>query len=156
MSRDRLLVGFAIVALGAALAACSKKEEPPPVPTAAPEPVAAAPAAALAPFAVAAVDLGRAIGADKTVTEPATVFAPGDTIYASVSSTGVSPNVTLKARWTYEDGQVVNESSQAIAPTGPAVTEFHIAKPSGWPAGKYQVEISADDVVAGSKSFEVK
>jgi hypothetical protein len=64
--------------------------------------------------------------------------------------------VTLKARWTYEDGQLVNESQQTIAPTGPAVTEFHIAKPSGWPAGKYQVEISSAAGSLGSKSFEVR
>jgi hypothetical protein len=153
MSRHRLLAALAGMALCATLAACSKKEEPPP-PT--PAPIAVAPTAAPAPFAVAAIDLGKAIGADKKVTESVTVFAPADTIYASVASTGVSPSVTLKARWTYEDGQVVNESSQAIAPTGPAVTEFHIAKPSGWPAGKYQVEISANDAVAGSKAFEVK
>jgi hypothetical protein len=43
-----------------------------------------------------------------------------------------------------------------IAPTGPATTEFHISKPSGWPAGKYKVEISADGAPAGSKEFEVK
>lgn len=154
MSRHRLLAALAGMALCATLAACSKKEEPPP-PTPAPAPIAAA-TAAPAPFAVAAIDLGKAIGADKKVTESVTVFAPADTIYASVASTGVSPSVTLKARWTYEDGQVVNESTQAIAPTGPAVTEFHIAKPSGWPTGKYQVEISANDAVAGSKTFEVK
>lgn len=155
MNRSRLLAALAGVALCATLAACSKKEEPPP-PTPAPAPVAAAPTAAPAAFAVTSIDLGKQIGADKKVTESVTVFAPTDTIYASVASTGASPSVALKARWTYEDGQVVNESSQAIAPTGPAVTEFHIAKPSGWPTGKYQVEITANDAAAGSKAFEVK
>jgi len=29
----------------------------------------------------------------------------------------------------------VNEETRDIAPNGPAATEFHIAKPSGWPAG---------------------
>jgi len=64
--------------------------------------------------------------------------------------------VTLTARWTYGDGQVVNESSRAIAPKGPTVTAFHISKPDGWPAGRYKVEITANGAPAGSRDFEVK
>ena len=147
--RSVLILAAALLAL----TACKKEEAPP---TPAPAPVAKPPApAAPAPFAVAAIDLGKQVGADKKITEPASVFAPADTIYASVSTTGASPSIALKARWTYEDGQVVNESQQVIAPTGPAVTEFHIAKPSGWPAGKYQVEISTPAGVLGTKAFEV-
>jgi hypothetical protein len=44
--------------------------------------------------------------------------------------------MALRSRWTFEDGQVVNES-QNIASSGPAVTEFHISKPDGWLVGKY-------------------
>lgn len=155
MRRYRSLIVLLGAALLVGLAACGKKEETPPPPTPAP-PAPAAQAPAAAPFAVAAIDLGRQIGADKKVTEAVAVFSPADTIYASVSTTGASPSVALKARWTYEDGQVVNESTQSIAPTGTSVTEFHIAKPSGWPAGKYQVEISANGAVVGSKAFEVR
>jgi hypothetical protein len=36
------------------------------------------------------------------------------------------------------------------------VTEFHISKPDGWPAGKYSVVISIDGKPAGSQDFEVK
>ena len=148
--RSVLILAAALLAL----TACKKEEAPP---TPAPAPVAKPPApAAPAPFAVAAIDLGKQVGADKKITEPASVFAPADTIYASVSTTGASPSIALKARWTYEDGQVVNESQQVIAPTGPSVTEFHIAKPSGWPAGKYQVEISTPAGVLGTKAFEIR
>jgi hypothetical protein len=139
-----------------AVAACSKKEEPP-KPTPVPAPMAGQPAPpAAAPFALSSIGLGKQIGADKKVVQEVSFFAPADTIYASVSTTGASPSVTLKARWTYEDGQLVNESQQTIAPTGPAVTEFHIAKASGWPVGKYQVEISTASGSLGSKSFEVR
>jgi len=136
--------------------ACSKKEEAP-KPTPAPAPMAAQPAPpAAAPFALSAIALGKQIGADKKVAEEIAVFAPADTIYASVSTTGAAPSVTLKARWIFEDGQLVKESEETIAPTGPAVTEFHIAKPSGWPVGKYQVAISTPSGSLGSKSFEVR
>jgi hypothetical protein len=142
------------LALCTALAACKKEEAPPPPPPAPAAPAAQAPAAA--PFAVSLVELGNQIGTDKRVSEPRAVFAASDTIYAAIVTNGSAPSVTLKARWLYEDGQVVNESEQVIAPTGPAVTEFHIAKPSGWPVGKYKVEIAANGAPVGSKEFEVR
>jgi hypothetical protein len=142
------------VCLALSFAACRKAEEAPP--PAAPKPAgqAAAPAPPAA-FRVARIDLGNAIGSDKKVASPASKFKPGDTIYASVVSEGVSPNVVLVARWTYEDGQLVSESTQTIAPTGPAATEFHISKPDGWPAGKYKVEVAANGAPTGAAEFVV-
>ena len=137
----------------ALLSACQKAEEPK---AAAPAPQAAAPAPqAPAPFQVARIDLGNAIGADKKVAAPSTSFKPGDTIYASVVTVGATPSVTIRARWTYQDGQLVSESSQSIAPTGPAATEFHIAKPDGWPAGKYTLEVAANGTPVGTREFTV-
>lgn len=138
----------------AATLACRREEAAPPA--AAPAPAPAAAPAAPAPFRVSRIDLGNAIDASKQVPNPSAVFAPGDTIYASVVTEGASPSVTIIARWTFEDGQVVSESSQSIAPEGPASTEFHISRPSGWPAGKYQVEVVANGASAGVKSFEVR
>jgi hypothetical protein len=90
------------------------------------------------------------------VQAPTTSFGPKDTIYASVATTGAAPSKTITAKWSFQDGQVVKQDSQAIAPTGPAATEFHISKPSGWPAGKYKVEIAVDGSPAGTQEFEVK
>ena len=83
-------------------------------------------------------------------------LAPSDTIYASVASDGAAESVTLTARWTFEDGQVIDETQQTIAPAGPAASEFHVSKPDGWPAGRYQVEILADGRSVGTKQFEVR
>lgn len=105
---------------------------------------------------VSAIDLGRQIGPDKRVTEATTVFAPTDTIYVSVIGTADVERLALRARWIFEDGQVVNETEQTIAPSGETVTEFHIARPSGWPTGKYKVEIAAGGAPLGSKEFEVR
>src|SRR3546814_2734094 len=91
---------------------------------------------------------------------PSTTFAPSDTIYASVSTNTSDPAAsvpgTLKATWTFEDGQVVNEESKSVNLTGAGNTEFHIAKPDGFPAGSYKVEISLDGNVVQSKDFSVK
>ena len=78
------------------------------------------------------------------------------TIYAAVSTTGTAPNALLNAKWSYQDGQTVNESSQTIAPNGDAVTSFHISKPDGWPAGNYKVDISLNGTSVASKDFSVK
>jgi hypothetical protein len=43
-----------------------------------------------------------------------------------------------------------------ISPTGPAVTEFHLSKPDGWPVGNYRIEVLLNGTQAATKSFEVK
>ena len=83
------------------------------------------------------------------VTDKTDTFKPADTVYTSVHTTGSATAATVMARWTFEDGQVVQESSQSIAPTGDAYTEFHISKPAGLPKGKYKVEVFLDSKSAG-------
>jgi hypothetical protein len=133
-------------------AACRGKAESPATDNA-PPPVTAP---ANAPLSVASIDLGKSLNPDKTIGDRTTAFAPADTIYVSVATTGASSGSTLAARFTYgSDGQLVKEESRQIAPGGAATTEFHVAKPDGWPVGQYQVAISLNGTPAGSKSFEV-
>ena len=105
---------------------------------------------------VTQVSIGRSLNASKTINDSTDSFTPNDTVYASVATEGSAASAALKARWTYQDGQVVNESTQTIAPTGPAVTEFHVSKPDGWPAGKYKVEILLDGAFAAARDFSVQ
>jgi len=138
--------GLGLVVIG--VPACRKKEAPaPPAEAAAPAPV---------PFAVQVIEVGKGIGADKRVTAPTATFGRRDTIYASVATEGAAPSKTISAKWTFQDGQVVKEQAESIAPTGPAATEFHLSRPKPWPVGKYKVEIAVDGAAAGSKEFEVK
>ena len=125
-----------------ALAGCSRQET-------------SSPPATEGAFKVATISLGRTIAADKTVGDQTDSFRPKDTFYLSVRTEGDAKSARLSARWTYEDGQVVDESTQTIAPTGPAVTEFHISKPDGWPKGGYKVEVSLNGAPAGGKEFRV-
>jgi hypothetical protein len=107
---------------------------------------------------LSSVTLGKAVGADKKVAAATEVFAKGDTIYASVDTTG-SGSATLAARWTYsKDGKTVpvKDDTATISATGPSTTEFHISKPDGWPIGTYQVEIVVDGKTAATKSFRVQ
>jgi hypothetical protein len=70
--------------------------EPKAAPAPAPAPVTPPPAPA--PVAVSSVDLGSAAGPDQKVTAAATTFAPKDTIYAAVSTTGMAPSAVLNAQ----------------------------------------------------------
>jgi hypothetical protein len=138
-----------ILALGAALG-CSRAEAPGASPYA-PPPPAAAPA-----LKVIDVEVGRALDADKKISDKTDAFKPADTIYVSVATEGSSPGAALVAHWTYKDGQVVKHDETTIAPSGNAVTEFHIVKPSGWPVGDYKVEVMLNGASAGTKSFKVE
>lgn len=144
----RMIWQVAALAMVVALPTGCKKKAPPPA--------AVEPAPAPAPVALAAVDLGRAIGPDKKVTASTAVFGVRDTIYASVATTGVAASAVLTAKWTFQTGQLVDSASQSIAPTGPASTEFHIVKATAWPAGKYKVAVSLNGAAPIEKEFEVK
>jgi len=135
----------------AALAACAKKEAP--VDT-----TQAAPAAVPAPsaFSVMDIDMGRHIDAEKKISDKTDDFAPKDTIYASIHTTGAATNKTIAAKWTFQDGQTVDEHSTTVSPTGDGYTEFHIAKPSGWPKGKYTIHVMIDGAEVRTKDVTVK
>jgi hypothetical protein len=104
------------------------------------------------------VALGRSIDAQGRITGGAGTdnFARTDTIYVSVNTEGSAAGSRLTARWTFEDGQVVDESTQTISATGPAITEFHISSPGGFPAGRYQVEIQLNGRTVQTEEFTIR
>lgn len=137
------LLVVAVAAASLALPACQKREK-------------AVPANTSFTPAVVGAEVGNAVQSNKRVTQPMTAFSPTDTVYVAIMTEGNAPAATLTTRWTYEDGQLVDESSQTIVMSGPATTEFHIMKPGGWPAGMYKVEILLDGTVARAVGFTVK
>jgi hypothetical protein len=146
--RRIVMPGIVSLALASALAfGCQKKAETPPPAATTPQP---------APFRVTGVELGKSLTADKRVAAPTTTFGTKDTIYAVVATEGAAKSVTMLARWTFRDTVLVASDSQMVAPTGPAWTEFHILKPTRWPAGPYAVEVFADGQSAQRKTFEVR
>jgi len=147
-------ISWLALGLVLALVACRRQETT--APPAASAPGAPPPVSAPVPFGVGSIQLGNQIGTDKRVLAAAESFAPGDTIYASIATRGEAQRVMLAARWSYEDGQTVAESSETVASAGPTVVEFHVAKPDGWPAGRYRVDVTANGAPAGTREFEVR
>jgi hypothetical protein len=112
--------------------------------------------APVAGLEVTEVRLGRSLTPDQRVASAMEQFGTTDSIYASVATQGSANNATLAARWTYHDGQVVDETRRTISPTGPANTVFHIYNPAGWPAEEYEVEILINDRSVESREFTVR
>ena len=151
----------ALLVAGVALAGCKKHDTaadtaattPPPATTEPAPPAMPEPAPAPAGVTVSDVQLGTAVGADNRVSAPATSFAGTDTIHASVATDGAGGDLT--ARWTFQDGQVVDTQDKTI-PAGAQVTDFSISKPDGWPAGKYKLEVLNNGMVVQTREFDIK
>ena len=141
---------LAIVAVAAlALNGCGRKDEPPA------DSAVAAPAPA--PMAsVTTIETGKHVDANKRVVDTTTVFAPNDTMYVAVVTANATPSSTLKTLVTFQDGQVVDSSSQSVQAGPSSVTEFHLVKPGGWPTGDYTVEIMLDGMSAGTRRLTVR
>jgi hypothetical protein len=157
------LIAFALI-MAISVVACKKKEEPV---VAAPAPIETAPTPVASPAPVAAtasvtsLTLGNSLAADgKSVTAAANAFGAKDSIHAAVatatSDAAATVNGKLYAKWTYQDGQIVNEENRDLAFTGPDSTVFTISNPDPWPLGKYKIEVSLDGAVVQSQEFEIK
>ena len=164
MNRTRIYQALLVAVIGSvAIVGCKKKEEaaPAPAPTIA-EPAPAPTPAPAATASVASVDLGNAVGPDLKLTAMSATFKPKDTITVSIGTATSDPAATVAgkigAKWTYLNGtevMVVSEETKDLNLTGTGSTNFQIAKPDGFPVGKYKVEVSLDGTVVQSKDFEV-
>lgn len=147
MRSHRTLLAVALMAVPL-VGACKKKEAAPPPAAAAPTPPPPPPAP------TAKVELGSASGPDGRVLAARTTFGTKDSIIASVYTENTTANSTLTAKWTFQTGQTVDSTAQAVA-GAPATTKFFIVKKSGWPVGKYKVDISLNGSPIASQDFEV-
>ncbi|MBA3258795.1 MAG: hypothetical protein H0T68_04930 [Gemmatimonadales bacterium] len=148
----RILLAAAVVVA----AGCGGRDEAESGTAAGAAPAGSTAAAPSNEFKVANVMIGKRIGANNLITEPTFQFAPPDTIYVSVGTTGKSDSTAITAVWHFQTGQTVDSSTQAISPDGPENTEFHVSRPKGWPMGTYNVIIYADGDSVDGKTFAVK
>jgi hypothetical protein len=139
------------------LAACGKKDETTLTDTTSLGTTTATVALDTTPIRVSDIQVGKGVGSDKKVGNQTTTFGVRDTMYVAVITDGAAKDAKLSTKWTFNDRQVVNESTQTISPAGgETATEFHVDKKSAWPKGKYKVEVMLNGVSAGTKDLEVK
>lgn len=150
------------LAVALALAGCDKQDDsavqipptPPPEATA-PATMTPAPEATMAAIRVSFVQLGSRLDEHNKITTSGDAFAPKDSIYASVDTSGHG-SAKLAAKWIYQDGQTVHEDSKMLDTSGRESTVFMISKPSGFSAGNYKVAISLNGEQVASKDFSIR
>ena len=148
----RVLLGAAVVAASA----CGGGGNRAGTETGAADSAAAGPAPVSKELDIASVMIGKRIGENNLVIEPTFQFAPTDTVYVSVSTTGVPDSAVLTALWQFQTGKTVDSAARTIQPKGAENTEFHVANPKGWPVGTYKVTIYADGDSVDARTFAVK
>jgi len=154
MLKQTLRSGALIAAVATALLACGKKEDT--GTTTNTDTGVATTAAPASVVEVSDVDIGRAVGTDKKITDKTDTFKPTDKIFASVHTHGTAPTAKLAAKWMYENGTPVSENTETISPSGDAYTQFQISKASPWPTGKYTLHVLLDDREVKTVDFTIK
>jgi hypothetical protein len=140
-----------------ALAACNKKNDATVTDTTSLGTTTSTVALDTAPIRVSDIQVGKGVGSDKKIGDQTTSFGVRDTMYVAVITSGTARDAKLSTKWTYNDRQVIDETSQTISPSGgETATEFHVTKKTAWPKGKYKVEVMLNGVSAGTKDLEVK
>jgi len=156
--RSAIAGATAVLALGTA--ACGGRDDAATIDT-----TSATPGAAPAPGGTTAsslrvtdVTLGKAMRGDTAVVDDIDDFARTDTVHAVVKHEGAATDARITARWTFQDGQVVDERTENVSPTGTGAsyTHFMISKPDGWPAGNYKLTILVNGQEVESEDFEIK
>lgn len=116
----------------------------------------AAESSARAALAVISIELGRRVDAESRIPDEADTFAPSDTIYASVQTSGTAEDgASVVGRWTFPDGSVVDQNANEAAASTERLA-FFIAKPNGLPAGNYTFQILVNDREVRSKAVRVQ
>jgi hypothetical protein len=111
--------------------------------------------AARAALSVIDVDMGRRIAADSTIADKTDDFTSTDTVYASVHTSGTATNGAVVGRWTFEDGSVVDETTNRVTTSGDARTVFRLAKSGGLSKGRYTLHVLIDGKEVRSKDITV-
>ena len=105
---------------------------------------------------VSNVMIGKRLGAGNRVAEPTFQFAPGDTVYLSISTEGPAESTALAAKWLSQKGKLIDSTAKTLEAKGSQITEFHVAPPKGWSEGVYLVTIYANGDSMAAKTFQVK
>ena len=154
-TRAASLASAVLLAVG--LAACNKKNDATVTDTTSLGTTTGTMALDTTPVRVSDIQVGKGVGSDKKVGNQTTTFGVRDTMYVAVITDGAARDAKLTTKWTFNDRQVVDESSQTISPSGgETATEFHVVKKSAWPKGKYKVEVMLNGISAGTRDLEVK
>jgi hypothetical protein len=93
---------------------------------------------------------------DDTVGTSTDDFAPRDSVYVDLLTSGTDGDYQITTRWIEPAGNLLLENGRVVAAAGPRHTVFSLSKPDGWQPGAHAVEITINGKVAGKRAFHVK
>jgi hypothetical protein len=102
------------------------------------------------------IRIGKKMDASKQVSAQTDIFAQHDTIFAAVHTTGAAPNTEMTARWTFQDGEVVDNQNQPVTPPADAWNGFRTVKSGGLPAGTYTLHVLLNGTEVQKRDVMVK
>jgi hypothetical protein len=109
-----------------------------------------------AAISVIDIDMGRHVDTANKVMDKTDTFAPNDTIFASVHTSGTANSSPVVGRWTGPDGSVVSENTHNVTTNGDAYTSFFISKAGGFAPGTYTLHVMIDGREVRTKDVTVK
>jgi len=112
--------------------------------------------AARTALSVINVDLGKHLNAEKGIDNNEDTFAPTDTIYASVHTSGTAKEGQLTASWTFPDSSVIRQEADSSVAEGTMRQVFFITKPGGLAKGTYTFRAFVDGSEVRSKDVTVQ
>jgi len=104
------------------------------------------------------VSIGHTLDSQKRTADGNTEFGAKDSVYVSVETTGTGKSeikVKYKDIKSNKDSEM-EETTQKVDTSGPAVSEFQIYHNGGWKPGTYLVEVLLDGKSVSTKQFTVK
>ena len=104
---------------------------------------------------VSNVMIGRRIDPANHITEPTFQFAPQDTVYVSIATSGSGGANHLTAAWRSQTGEIVQQSSEPLPEPG-ANAAFRLSRPKGLKPGNYKVVVFLGTDSVDAKVFVVK
>lgn len=110
----------------------------------------------LTPVELEEVQIGRSINDDKSIKDRTTTFQPHETVYASIRVSGSANSGLVRALWTNERGEKVQDDTRIITPSNNDRIALQVAPPQGWAPGRYKLDVYLDDKLAESETFSVE
>jgi hypothetical protein len=137
--------------------ACKKSEtvSTPPAGTEPPAVVQASPVPAAPVAHVERITIAKAVNADHSPGEAATMFGKKDTVYVSMWTSNAPVGTEITARWFGPDGKQLTEDKIVTDKAGDGYTSFHAANTRGWAPGAYRVDVLLNGAPAGSTTFTI-
>lgn len=100
------------------------------------------------------VEIGRRVGHNMRIAEPAEQFEPDDPIYAVAVTEGGRQDAELAVRWQRAEGDVLLRDTARILP-GRQYLEFELPRDENRALGTYRVEFLLDGRPVSGLDFEI-